>query len=180
MAKNNVKNFIWNIIGLTANSFISLAFLIAVKMINGVDIAGIFTYSYSISIFFYYISLYYNRAYQIADTLKINSFNKYFTTRTITTLASFLLIILFCIISKFDLYKSSIIILLMVFKSVDSISDVFHGEIQKNNCLYKVGISYFIKSVLGFGLFFIIDLLTHNIIYSIISFSIFFISSPNH
>ena len=65
------KNFIWNLIGLSFYGFISLFLLIIVKRINGLDISGIFSYAYSICTLFFYISLYYSRTYQIANT-KIN------------------------------------------------------------------------------------------------------------
>jgi hypothetical protein len=53
--KKNIKNFIWNNIGLTFNSFNSLFFLIIVRYINGTDIAGVFTYSFSLCCLFYII-----------------------------------------------------------------------------------------------------------------------------
>ena len=57
--KNNLKkNFIWNLIGSTINSFTSLIFLIIVTRINGIEAAGIFTFAFSTACLFYIIGIY--------------------------------------------------------------------------------------------------------------------------
>lgn len=166
--KNSVKNFIWNAIGLTANSIVSLAFLIIVKLFNGVDDAGIFTYSYSLCILFYYISIYYNRPFQIANATDDKKFNSFFSARIVTSILSLISIIIFSVVSGFSFYKISIIFLLMLFKTCDAISDVFHGDLQKKENLYMVGISYVLKAILGIITFIILNYLTSNLIISIL------------
>lgn len=166
--KNSTKNFIWNAIGLTANSIISLAFLIIVKYINGIEDAGVFTYAYSLCILFYYISIYYNRPFQIANVESDKNFNSFFSVRIVTSIISLIIILIFSIISGFNIYKIIVILLLMLFKTCDAISDVFHGDLQKKDKLYIVGISYFLKSVLGILAFLIVDILTTNLVISII------------
>ena len=49
MNHNFKKNAIWNTIGITINSFNSLFFLIIINRINGVDIAGIFSFAFSVA-----------------------------------------------------------------------------------------------------------------------------------
>jgi O-antigen/teichoic acid export membrane protein len=167
--KKNIKNFIWNNIGLTFNSFNSLFFLIIVRYINGTDIAGVFTYSFSLCCLFYIISNYYNRAYQVADYSNKFNFNTYFSCRIFTSIASILLLFIFSIISEFDYYKILILILLMIFRIVESISDCFYAAIQKKDELYKVGISLTIKALIGLLLFLILDLIFKNVLFSIVS-----------
>lgn len=162
------KNFIWNMIGLTAYSFVSLFSLIIVKYINGVNEAGIFTYAFSITTLFFYISLYYNRTFQIANYNLKNSFNHYITTRFLTAILSLILAIVFSIVSGFSFHKIIIIIFLMLFRIVDAISDCFYGYLQANDKLYQVGISYFLKSFFGIILFLLIDYFTKNISFSLI------------
>ena len=166
--KNSIKNFIWNAIGLTANSIVSLVFLIVVKLFNGVEDAGIFTYSYSLCILFYYVSIYYNRPFQIANATDDKKFNSFFSARIITSITSLIIIIIFSLISGFSFYKISIIFLLMLFKTCDAVSDVFHGDFQKKENLYMVGISYVLKSFFGIVIFVILDYLTSNLIISIL------------
>jgi O-antigen/teichoic acid export membrane protein len=167
--KKDVKNFIWNNVGLTFNCFNSLFFLLIVRYINGTDIAGIFTYSFSLCCLFYIISNYYNRAYQVSDYSNKFNFNTYFSCRVFASISSILLLLIFSIISKFDFYKISILLLLMIYRIIESISDCFYAAIQKKDELYKVGISLTVKALIGLMLFLILDLAFKNIIYSIVS-----------
>ena len=52
--KNLKKNTIWNIVGTTLNAFVSLVLMVAVTRINGINDAGIFTFSFSF-LHYYYI-----------------------------------------------------------------------------------------------------------------------------
>ena len=49
MEKNLKLNAIWNTLGITVNSFNSLFFLIIINRVNGVEIAGIFSFAFSIA-----------------------------------------------------------------------------------------------------------------------------------
>ena len=64
------KNTIWNTIGITFNSFNSLFFLIIINRINGVNTAGIYSFSYSIACLLYIVGIYSGRIYQVSDTKK--------------------------------------------------------------------------------------------------------------
>ena len=79
--KNDKKNFIWNTIGLTANAFNSLFFLIAVRFFNGVEIAGTFSYSFSRCALLYVVAMFYTRAYQIANYNNSKKISDFFTFR---------------------------------------------------------------------------------------------------
>lgn len=168
--KNKQKrNFIWNALGLTFNSFNSLFFLIIVELINGLDIAGIFTYAFSLCCLFYALSIYYNRTFQVSDKHNRFSFSDYLTARIILSVVSLILIVVFSLISQFDGYKILVIFLIMLFRVVESISDCFYGFIQKKGDLYKTGISLTLKAVIGLAGFLVLDLITGNLLFSIVS-----------
>ncbi|HPF83208.1 MAG TPA: polysaccharide biosynthesis C-terminal domain-containing protein [Bacilli bacterium] len=167
MNKNQqTKNFIWNMIGLTFNSFNSFFFLIIVKRINGIDTAGIFTYGFAIACLFWGISMYYNRTFQVSS-LKIND-NTFKRFRLLSCIAMFLITILFVLISGFSLIKLWTVILLCLFRNLEALSDTYYGIIHKNERLDYVGKSLFLKAIIGLGVFLIIDLISKNIILSII------------
>lgn len=161
------KNFIWNVIGLSFSAFISLFLLIVVKRINGIDKAGIFTYAFSLSCLFFIISCFYSRTFQVSDYKRKFSLNDYFIYRLIFTLTSILLITIFSFINGFNKYKISIIILLMIYKGIEALSDSIFGQIQIEGNLYKTGISYTLKAVIGLIAFIVIDLYTKNLLLSI-------------
>lgn len=165
--KQDRKNFIWNIVGITFNSFNSFFFLIIVNRINGVDIAGMFTYGFAIACLLWGISMYYNRVYQVSNNeIKDNNFIKF---RIIFCIIMFLLSIVIAIVSTSNIQKILIIILLCLFRNIEALADSFHGIIHKHNCLDYVGKSLFFKASIGIGVFLITDILTKNIILSIVS-----------
>lgn len=167
--KNNTKDFIWNALGLTFNAFNSLFFLVAVKLINGIDDAGIFTYAFALCTLFYVLATYFNRPYQVSEYRHRFSFNDYLTCRIVLSAISFVAIFILSTISGFDTYKTIVIILLLVFRIVESISDCFYGAIQKQNKLYQTGISLTLKALLGLTIFTITDIITQNLLIAIIA-----------
>ena len=165
--KKATKNFIWNAVGLTFNSFNSLFFLVAVKLINGMNEAGVFTYAFSLCCLFYMIAIFYNRTYQVSDTEGRFDFSDYLSLRLILSTVSFVLIFIFSLVSGFDFHKILVILLLMGFRIVEAISDCFYGELHKKGRLDQTGISLFVKAIFGLGIFIGLDLLTRNILVAI-------------
>lgn len=174
----NKKNVIWNIIGATTSAFNSLLFTIIVTRINGVNDAGIFTYSFATACLLYFIGNYSGRAFQVTDLSKENTDTCYIYNRIITCIIMMTVSIIFATIKRYDIYKSTIFILLCIFKTLEAFSEVLYGIIQKNGELYKVGISLFIKALLGVATFFIVNYITRNLIIactSIVIINIIFI-----
>lgn len=168
MAKRKAtKDFIWNALGLTFNALNSLFFLIIVKLINGMNEAGVFTYAFSLCCLFYVLATFFNRAFQVSDTKF--SFNDCLSCRVLFSIISLVMILVFSIISGFAFYKILVIFLLMIFRVIESISDCFYGELQKSDRLYKTGISLVLKAIIGVLSFLVIDLLTKSVLLSILS-----------
>lgn len=163
MEENTKKNTLWNTIGLTFNSFNSLFFLLIVRWINGLSISGIFSYAFSLCSLFYIVSTYFSRTYQIANYDGNKNLSQFFTTRSLFSVLSLVIIFLFSVLSGFTAEKISIIIFIMLFRTIEALSDCLFGYIQEHGLLYKVGISYTIKALTGLFVFFIIDLITKNI-----------------
>ena len=67
MEKNLKLNAIWNTLGITVNSFNSLFFLIIINRVNGVEIAGIFSFAFSIACLLFIVGIYAGRTYQVSD-----------------------------------------------------------------------------------------------------------------
>lgn len=165
---NKKRDIIWNLIGVSINSFNSLFFMIAINHINTKEQAGIFTYAYSLICLFFILATFYNRVYQIgkSDEYKEKDFI-YF--RLFTSLLTFIIVLLFTLINKYSLYKIAIILFICLFRIIEALSDAVYGIMQKNNQLYLSGISLFIKGLFGIITFIIVDLLTHNIILSLMA-----------
>ncbi len=172
MEKENVqfrKNFIWNIIGTGFSAFNSLFFMIVVTRINGVNEAGIFTLAFSTACILYMIGIYAGRVYQVTENDSEISNKDYIINRFITCGLTLILVITFTLIRQYDIYKSSIFIILAIYKSLEAFSEVLYGILQKNNMLEKVGKSAFFKAIIGIIIFVVIDIITKKMLISCIS-----------
>lgn len=172
--ENNFKNIFFNFIGLTSYAFLSFFLLIICKYVNGLDSAGVFSYSFSLCSLLYIVSNYYSRTFQISKINNDYDLNAFLNTRILTSIISLFVAILICIISGFDSSKTILIFILLFYRIIDSISDMFCGYIQYENKLYLVGISLFLKSVVAFISFLVVDIMTHSLIYSSISLIVSF------
>ena len=161
MLKN--RNFVWNTIGTTFNSFLSLFLLIVVTRINGIDISGKFSFAFALTLMLQSISNYGGRIYQISDIKNEFSFNEYLGSRIKASAISIILMIILIFILNLDVTEIKITIFLMVLRIIETFSDVFYASFQRNNHLDYVGISLTIKSCIIIGLFTLVDLLTKNV-----------------
>ena len=163
------KNFIWNTLGTGFNAFNSLFFMIIATRVNGVDDAGVFTIAFSTACILYAIGLYAGRVYQVTELNKNITDKDFIINRLITCFSMIIFLILFCVVRNYDIEKSIIFLLLTIYKALEPFSDVVYGVLQKNDKLDIVGKSLFGKSLISIILFLVIDILTKNMIISIIS-----------
>ena len=161
--KNFNKNFIWNIIGTTFNSFNSLFFMIIVTRINGTNDAGIFTLAFSTACILYIIGVYAGRIFQVTEKENIND-KEYIVNRIITTILMVIISIGFVLIKGYDIYKAIVFIVICIYKALEAFGDVLYGVLQKNDLLHKVGKSFFAKAILSLVTFLLVDLITKNVI----------------
>lgn len=166
------KNVIWNTIGTSANAFLSLFFLIIVTRINGVEDAGIFSFSFSNACILSVVGMYMGRTYQVSYTGKDITDSDYIYSRCFTCVLMILISGIMLFINQYSPEKSIIFMSLTVYKMLEAFSDVIYGIVQKNGCLYMVGKSFFIKAVLSFIVFVIVDMITRNLLISCIGICI--------
>jgi len=163
------KNFIWNILGTGLNAFNSLFFLIAVTRINGIDDAGIFTIAYSTACIIYVFGIYAGRIYQVTEPNKNIKNADYITNRAITVMFMSVFVLVFSKIRGYDSYKTLVFFLLTLYKSLEAMSDVIYGILQKNEKLEIVGKSLFIKSIFSIIIFIVVDIITKDLLIAALS-----------
>lgn len=164
MIKN--KEFIWNTIGTTLNSFLSLFLLIIVTRINGLEAAGSFSFIFTLSILLQSLSNYGGRIYQVSDLNEKFSFQEYLGSRLKTSFLALIVLILFCLFYKLDTITLGVSICLFILRVIETFSDVFYGSFQKQEHLEWAGISLVLKSLLIIFLFLLFDVFTHNLFIS--------------
>lgn len=173
MKINNIKkDIIWNSFGSFIQAFNSLFFMIIVTRVNGIEVAGYFSYAFVISNVFLVVATFGGRGFQITDAKNEFSNSLYKKFRVLTTIISFILFSLILLLFKYPDYKYFVIIMLILIRSFESISDVYYGIIQKNNELSKVGKSLFFKNILSLFTFLILEILFKNIYLAILSWMI--------
>lgn len=163
------KNFIWNTLGTGFNAFNSLFFMIIATRINGVEQAGIFTLAFSTATILYSIGIYAGRIYQVTELNKEISDKDFIASRIVTCILMIILVLGFCLIRGYEIEKLIVFLLLTIYKVLEAFSDVIYGILQKQDKLDIVGKSLFIKSLLSICAFMIFNLITKNMIISIVS-----------
>ena len=158
---NEKKNFLWNAVGLSLNTFNSLFFMIIINRINSGKEAGIFTFAFSLVGMLYFIAIFYSRAFQVSN--KKFSNKEYIIHRIINCILTLIISTLFVVICKYSFYKSMIILLITLFRVLEALADVFYGIEQVNGYLYKAGKSMFFKGIISIIVFLIIDIITKDV-----------------
>lgn len=173
--KQNIKkDFFWNTLGSGINAFNSLFFLIIVTRLNGVDDAGIFTLAFSTANLFNIIGVYSGRVFQVTDSSKITD-NDYFFHKIITCIIMLFVSIGFVLLRDYSLWKSSIILALCLLKTFEAFAEVIYAFFQKEQYLYRVGVSLTLKNILSLIAFFITDVITENVLISSIALVITYV-----
>lgn len=167
MSKSNLKrDYFWNSIGVFLQNATSPLLLIAITRINGIDTSGLFSFAFAISIVLFAFGLWGGRLYQVSDAKREFDHRSYIVARMILAVAMVVAAILFTLVNNYDIYKTSVIIILVGYKAIESIADSIYGVLQVHNGLSYVGKSLIYKSVLGLVLFVLVDIVTGNIILS--------------
>ena len=158
------KDYFWNTIGVLLQNVISPVLLLVVTRVNGIEVAGLFSFAFSMSLLLYALGMWGGRTYQVSDVEKKFQPRSYVMVRVLLAVLVLVVATVFCVANQYDAYKTSIIFALVVFKLLESFADVLYGILQTNNQLYKSGRSLAVKSILGMVAFVAIDLLTDDIL----------------
>ena len=167
--RSQKKDYIWNSLGSLLQSAISPILLIVITRLNGIEDSGLFSFAMSISIVFWAVSLWGGRTYQVSDVKREFSSGGYIAVRFVASLVVAISAIVFCILNGYNTIKTGLIMILVGFKILESIADSLYGILQIHGRLYIAGISLTMKSVFGFGIFMLVDILTKNIIYGVLA-----------
>lgn len=161
--KTMFRNFIWNTIGSTLNSFTSLVFLVIITRVNGLEDAGVFSICIAIAAILYVFAVYSGRSCQVTDIKNEIKDKDYIVSRTITCIGMMMITIGFTIFNQYDSYKNIILLFLCIWKCIEAFADVLYGVLQKNDRLDQVGKSLVLKSMISSIFFFLIMYFIHNL-----------------
>lgn len=163
------RDFFWNTLGSVMNACTSLFFLITVTRLNGETDAGIFTFAFSTACLIQVVGTYAGRAYHVTNADKNISEQDFIFQRILNCALMIICMIGFLLIKDYSMHKALIITLLVVFKMIEAYSETIYAIIQRNNELSKVGFSLFVKGALGLLCFIIVDYITKNMVYAVMT-----------
>lgn len=165
--KVSVKSiFIWNFIGSMSNSLVSFLLLMAVTRSFDVEKSDIFSIAWSLAQMMLTVATFQVRIFQATDTNGQFEFKRYFQLRIITICLMLLISVLYVVTNSFSFYKSSVVLVLCLYRAVDAFGDVFEGFFQQKERLDLSGKALSVRVVLSAVCFFIAILLTNNLLVS--------------
>ena len=176
--KVSKKDFIWNMFGSTAFSFVSMFLSLVIINLTDTNIGGIFSFGYTaLAQTIFTISYFGARSYHISDVQYRFNFNTYKMQRILTSifalLIGFLYVVLLYIKNIYDIEKTIILCLLVICGMLDGLFDVYECELQRVNKLYLAGIGLFLRTIIFAMILVSMVIVTNNLILSLVVATIF-------
>lgn len=167
-----LKSTVWNVIGMSFSSIISLVLLIIITRLNGIDESGTFSFLFSLCLIIYTITLYGGRIYQVSDYKDEYPYNTYYSLKIVTSIVSIAILLFYLIICRYSNNEIMIAILLLIVKIIDAFSDAIYGVFQKNDRLDLVGKSLTIKTVLSVTMLIVVDYFTNSLMFAMFAYAV--------
>ena len=167
MGENSLrKDYLWNAIGASANSFISLLLLIVVTRVNGIEDYGMFSFAWGYTIIFFTIGLYGGRIYQVSDVQNEFQSRAYISLKFLTSVFMFAAAVVFILWNGYGADRAALLLSLTVYKILDAVADPLYGVLQRRSGLWLAGISMTLKAAIGFAAFTAVLVETHNMLFA--------------
>lgn len=165
-SKNNIerRTAIWNMVSSILGAAQSAIFLLVVTHVCDAVYAGIFSIATTLGYQIIAIGSYGMRNFQATDVKQKYKFKEYLLSRYFTSIAMFIFLIGYVWIKDYNTEKALIILAFGVYKAVDVIEDVFHGEFQRYNRLDIGAISMTIRYVISFLVFAVVLIISRNLL----------------
>ena len=164
--KREQDNFMWNMYASLVYSAQSPILLLVVTRFLGLYEAGIFSITYTLAHMFTNVGLYNMRSYQTSDIKEEFSFSSYYSSRIVTSVVMFLLCIMYPIMCSYDIHKTLMVVLWAIYRIIEVVEDVYHGEIQKRGRLDIVSKIVTFRITVSSIIFVFVLIMTKNLIYA--------------
>ena len=143
--KNNIllrrqkKSYVWNMTAGILNAFQSVFLLVVITRVLSLYDAGVFTIAYATANLTLTIGKYGMRPYQVTDVGEKYSFSNYRGSRWRTSIAMMAIsttyVIVMIFTNEYTFEKASVVFLMCVLKTIDSVEDIYHGMYQQRGRL---------------------------------------------
>lgn len=131
--------FLWNLLGGILSAFQSVVMLMILTRVCDTATAGVFSIAYANANVFLNVGKFGVRNYQASDFQERFTLRTYFYVRVLTTMGMILSGVIFLFFSAqnlhYEMTKSLVILVMLLFKAADSFEDVFVGHSQQHGRL---------------------------------------------
>lgn len=166
-AKSTKKDFIFNMFGSTAMSFVSVLLLMIVSHILGEEQAGVFSLSYSTAQMMYTVAMFETRTVQVTDTDRSFGFSDLALYRILTVAVMLTASVIFVLLKgSFSAQAIILTLIICIYMALLSVSDIFQGRLHLNGYLKNAGFSLGMQVLLAAAGFSVSLILTRNMFIS--------------
>ena len=176
-ANQTTSDYVLNTLGLAAWGALFPILSIIATQLAGAEQAGMFSMAFTTATLLLYVGNYGVRTYQVSDIDEADSFASYQVQRILTVIIMLIMGWLWCAIKGYDQDMTLITWGAFGFRAVDALADVYEGRLQQTGKLYLSGVSQAVRSVLGIVVFFLLLLVTRNLVIASIGMAISAVAS---
>ncbi|PMR63792.1 transcriptional regulator [Streptococcus intermedius] len=151
-------------LGTVSSSLISVVLLLLASRFLSSGDSDVFSIAYALGQQFFVLGYFQVRNLQSTDIKEKYSFASYHNTRLFTVFLMLVTSLFYVIWQSYDIYKSSIIFLLVLYRALDAYSDVFQGFFQQKNRSDLAGKIQFYRSWLCMLIFALVLLFTKSLL----------------
>ena len=137
--KSTKKDFIFNMLGSMSNAIVSLLLMVVVSHVTDDNTAGVFSIAFSTAQMMSTICVFEMRNIQVTDAKREFSFNHISMFRIITIASMWIFFAVFVMIRGFDKETTSVMIVMTIYMTAASMSDLFQGNLHRNEYLSIAG-----------------------------------------
>ncbi len=170
------KNFSWLLIGNVFNAGARGALLVILAKLGQPADVGIFTTALSINTPIFMLADLDLRTILATDSKDQYSFSDYVALRVNTCFfsvcISFIVALVLAVFFNLPIVSALVIVVMAVAKSVEALSDIILGLLQKNRCMDKIGKSLIIKAFLSCLMMALLFYFTKSVVFSTIGLAV--------
>lgn len=163
-----IRSSFWNLCASLLNSFLTAILLFFITRLINSDVAGMFSIAAAISYQCISIGAFGVRNVHAADVNYEYSFKEYFYLRVFSGILMYVFLIYMAFFQGYSMEKGMIVLTFGIFKSIDSIEDLYHGEYQRNERLDVAVILQTFRYLISIILFILAIVISKNLIISCI------------
>lgn len=161
-----IRSSFWNLCASLLNSFLTAILLFFITRLINSDVAGMFSIAAAISYQCISIGAFGVRNVHAADVNYEYSFKEYFYLRIFSGILMYIFLVYMSFFQGYSLEKGMIVLTFGIFKSIDSLEDLYHGEYQRNERLDVAVILQTFRYLISIFLFILAIVISKNLIFS--------------